>query len=162
MQFMSQSMGWADHVILAMAPLGIITAIVSAIRVGGPSLLKAVIGRARENLAVAEAELMSSTSHEVCELWNGKEVVRCMGEAKICEFICLYPAAQQNSQKDNQTHESDRVPNFKTMKLDAAETRTYLDKVGEYLDNIRPSISLLRSDEFLTSFLFQSRVSKRT
>ncbi|KAI6762512.1 hypothetical protein HG530_008492 [Fusarium avenaceum] len=76
MQFMSQSMGWADHFILAMAPVGIITIIVSAIRVGGPSWLKAIIGRARENLAVAEAELMSSTSKEVCELWNGQEVVR--------------------------------------------------------------------------------------
>lgn len=40
MQFMSQSMGWADDIILAMAPLGIITAIVAAIRVGGPSWLK--------------------------------------------------------------------------------------------------------------------------
>ncbi|WAO86219.1 Hypothetical protein NCS54_00348500 [Fusarium falciforme] len=37
MQFMSQSTGWADNIILAMAPLGIITIIVSAIRVGGPS-----------------------------------------------------------------------------------------------------------------------------
>ncbi|KAF4425752.1 hypothetical protein CFRS1_v000713 [Colletotrichum fructicola] len=43
MQFMSGAMGWADNIILAMAPLGIITAIVGAIRVGGPSWLKAVI-----------------------------------------------------------------------------------------------------------------------
>ncbi|KAM0376593.1 hypothetical protein ACHAO7_011449 [Fusarium culmorum] len=64
MQFMSQSMGWADNIILAMAPIGIITAIVASIRVGGPSWLKAVIGRARENLAVSEVELMSSTSDE--------------------------------------------------------------------------------------------------
>ncbi|KAF4334970.1 ankyrin repeat [Fusarium beomiforme] len=91
MQFMSQSMGWADHFILAMAPVGIITIIVSAIRVGGPSWLKAIIGRARENLAVAEAELMSSMSKEVCELWNGQEVVRCMGSAPVIEFICLLP-----------------------------------------------------------------------
>ncbi|KAF4467552.1 ankyrin repeat [Fusarium albosuccineum] len=91
MQFMSQSMGWADHFILAMAPVDIITIIVSAIRVGGPSWLKAIIGRARENLAVAEAELMSSTSKEVCELWNGQEVVRCMGSSPVTEFICLLP-----------------------------------------------------------------------
>ncbi|KPM42985.1 hypothetical protein AK830_g3571 [Neonectria ditissima] len=74
MQFMSQSIGWADNFVLAMAPVGIITIIVSAIRVGGPSWLKAIIGRARENLAVPEAELMSSTSKEVCELWNGREI----------------------------------------------------------------------------------------
>ncbi|KAF4997521.1 hypothetical protein FDECE_12051 [Fusarium decemcellulare] len=91
MQFMSQSMGWADNIILAMAPIGIITVIVSAIRVGGPSWLKALIGRARENIAVAEADLMSSTSNEVCELWNGHHVVRCMGSAPILEFICLVP-----------------------------------------------------------------------
>ncbi|KAK2007968.1 hypothetical protein LZ32DRAFT_665874 [Colletotrichum eremochloae] len=91
MQFMSGAMGWADNIILAMAPLGIITAIVGAIRVGGPTWLKAVIGRARENLAVAEAELMSSTSQEVCELWNGQEIVRCMGSPSVTEFICLLP-----------------------------------------------------------------------
>lgn len=96
MQFISQSMGWADNIILAMAPLGIITAIVSAIRVGGPSWLKALAGRARENLAVAEADLMSSTSKEVCELWNGQEVVRCMGSALVSEFICLLPEDRQN------------------------------------------------------------------
>ncbi|KAH6955704.1 hypothetical protein BKA56DRAFT_449679, partial [Ilyonectria sp. MPI-CAGE-AT-0026] len=97
MQFMSQSMGWADNVILAMAPLGIITAIVSAIRVGGPSWLKAIIGRARENLAAAEVDLMSSTSTEVCELWNGQEVVRCMGSAPVSEFICLLPEGMQST-----------------------------------------------------------------
>ncbi|KXH64846.1 hypothetical protein CNYM01_07876 [Colletotrichum nymphaeae SA-01] len=91
MQFVSQSLGWADNIILAMVPLGIITIIVSAIRVGGPGFLKALIDRARENLAVAEQELMSSTSTEVCELWNGHEVVRCMGSAPVAEFICLLP-----------------------------------------------------------------------
>ncbi|KAJ4308776.1 hypothetical protein N0V84_011892 [Fusarium piperis] len=91
MQFMSQSMGWADNIILAMVPLGIITAIVSAIRVSGPSWLKAIIGRARETRAVAESELMSSTSKEVCELWNGQEIVRVMGEGPIREFIVLMP-----------------------------------------------------------------------
>jgi hypothetical protein len=91
MQFMSQSMGWADNVILAMAPLGIITAVVGAIRVGGPSWLKALIGRARESRAIAESELMSSTSNEVCELWNGQQIVRVMGEGPIREFILLFP-----------------------------------------------------------------------
>lgn len=86
-QFMSESMGWADSIIFAMGPLGIITAIVSAIRVGGPSWLKAIVGRARENRAVAEVELMSSTSHEVCELWNGQQIVRIMGSPEIRELI---------------------------------------------------------------------------
>ncbi|RYP50204.1 hypothetical protein DL768_004225 [Monosporascus sp. mg162] len=89
--FMSLSVGWADNIILAMAPLGVITAIVGAIRVGGPSWLKAIIGRARENRAVAESELMSSTSNEVWELWNGQEIVRVMGEGPIRKFVILLP-----------------------------------------------------------------------
>lgn len=91
MQYMSQATGWADNIILAMAPLGIITTIVGAIRVGGPSWLKAIIGRARESRAVPEAELLSSTSEEVCELWNGHEVVRVMGKGPIREFIIITP-----------------------------------------------------------------------
>lgn len=89
MQFLSQSMGWLDCIILAMGPLGIITTIVSAIRVDGPPWLKAIIGRSRENLSAAEMELMSSTSDETCELWNGSDVVRCQGVAPVTEFICL-------------------------------------------------------------------------
>lgn len=88
-QFMSQSMGWADNIIFAMGPLGIITAIVAAIRVGGPSWLKAIIGRARENRANAEVELMSSTSHEVCELWNGQQIVRILGSPEVKELIYI-------------------------------------------------------------------------
>ncbi|KAF8248677.1 hypothetical protein K440DRAFT_546484, partial [Wilcoxina mikolae CBS 423.85] len=88
-QFMSQSMDFLDHIIFAMAPLGILTAIVSAIRVGGPSWLKAVVGRARENRATVEVELMSSTSHEVCELWNGQGIVRTLGRPKVQQILYL-------------------------------------------------------------------------
>ena len=44
-QFLSMSMGWADDVLLAMGPLGIMTVVVSAIRVGGIKVLKAFVGR---------------------------------------------------------------------------------------------------------------------
>ncbi|RFU74300.1 ankyrin repeat [Trichoderma arundinaceum] len=91
MQFMSQSMGIADFILLAVAPIGAITIVVSAIRVAGPAWLKSFIGRARENTSAAEIEIMSSTSKEVCELWNGQSVVRCPGSADICQFICLIP-----------------------------------------------------------------------
>lgn len=82
---------------LAMAPIGIVTIIVSAIRVGGYPWLKAVVGRARENIAAAEIEFMSSTSKEACELSNGKSVVRCLGTADICEFVCIYPTGATDS-----------------------------------------------------------------
>ncbi|PTB38665.1 hypothetical protein M441DRAFT_113246, partial [Trichoderma asperellum CBS 433.97] len=91
MQFMSQAMGIADCILLAVAPIGAITTVVSAIRVAGPTWLKSFIGRARENLAAAEVEVMSSTSKETCELWNGHRVVRCPGSADIYQFICLIP-----------------------------------------------------------------------
>lgn len=91
MQFMSQAVGIADCLLLAMAPLGIVTIMTSAIRVGGPTWLKAIIGRARENLSAAELELMSSTSDEACELWNGRSIIRCQGSADIWQFICLVP-----------------------------------------------------------------------
>lgn len=72
-----------------MGPLGILTALVSAIRVGGHSWLRAVIGRARENHAAVEIELMSSTSHEVCEVWNGEGIVRSLGKPGIRQVIYL-------------------------------------------------------------------------
>ena len=84
---MSQSLGWLDNIIFSMAPLGILTAIVGAIRVGGPTWLKAVIGRAREDRATAEAELMSSTSSEVCELWDGGQIVRFIGSVPVQSLI---------------------------------------------------------------------------
>lgn len=90
-QFMSQSMGIADNIIFATAPLGIITAIVGAIRVGGSKPLTAIIGRARESRSAVEIELMSSTSVEVGELWDGKGVVRAIGAAPIIELIYLIP-----------------------------------------------------------------------
>ncbi|KAA8900925.1 hypothetical protein FN846DRAFT_891940 [Sphaerosporella brunnea] len=78
-RLLSESTSWIDGLVFALAPLGMITAIVGAIRVGGQSWLKALIGRARESFAIAEIETMNSTSHEVCECWNGNSVVRVMG-----------------------------------------------------------------------------------
>ncbi|KAF1950249.1 hypothetical protein CC80DRAFT_520047 [Byssothecium circinans] len=149
MQFMSQSMGWADNITLAMAPLGIITTIVSAIRVGGPSWLKALIGRARENLAVAEAELMSSTSEEVCELWNGQQVVRCMGSAPIAEFICLLPEDIGNIRNDPKTY-----PRIKSSTLKEAVENKLLKGIKSDIVIIRnvsaaaPNISLNSHNQF--------------
>lgn len=43
-QFLSRSLGWADNILLAMGPLGIMAVIVGAIRVGGVRQLKAIVG----------------------------------------------------------------------------------------------------------------------
>lgn len=63
-QYLSYSTGILDCIIFALAPLGVLTAIVGAIRVEGPSILRSLIGRAREPQALAEMELQSSTSNE--------------------------------------------------------------------------------------------------
>ncbi|KAH7397437.1 hypothetical protein BKA66DRAFT_241867 [Pyrenochaeta sp. MPI-SDFR-AT-0127] len=86
-QFLSMALGWADNILLAMGPLGVITAVVSAIRIGGVRFMKALVGRARENQATAEVELLSSTSENVSELWNGREIVRQLGHAPTKELI---------------------------------------------------------------------------
>ncbi len=70
-----------------MVPLGILTMITGAIRVSGPRIAKSFIGRARENRALAEIELMSSTSGEVCELFNGRSIIRSMGKPSIAQFL---------------------------------------------------------------------------
>jgi len=44
-QFLSLSLGWADNIMVAMGPLGILTIVVSAIRVSSLKWLKALIGR---------------------------------------------------------------------------------------------------------------------
>lgn len=120
MQFMSQAMGIADCILLAVAPIGAITTVVSAIRVAGPTWLKSFIGRARENLAAAEVEVMSSTSKETCELWNGHRVVRCPGLADIYQFICLIP----NDVKPSTLARNGFNIRYKTLKSSATDTKT--------------------------------------
>ena len=44
-QFLSTSFGFGDDLLLAIAPIGIITIITSAIRVGGYHWMKSLIGR---------------------------------------------------------------------------------------------------------------------
>ena len=105
-QFMSQSMNWEESVIFAMAPLGIITAITSAIRAGGPTWMKAIIGRAREGKGFIEMELMSSTSHDVSEVWDGDAVVRVLGSPQIIELFYSKPTEIKATSLDKTGKES--------------------------------------------------------
>jgi hypothetical protein len=106
-QFLSESVTWTDYFIFAMAPLGmsdsrcqsrpegslmlliagILTALVSAIRVCGSPSLRAFIGRAQEGAAVIESELCSSTSRNVGELYNNGGIARVFGRPKILEVV---------------------------------------------------------------------------
>ncbi|KAK6525184.1 hypothetical protein TWF694_005330 [Orbilia ellipsospora] len=86
-QFLSESTSFLDCVIFAAAPLGVLTAVVSVIRVCGTASLKAFIGRSQEAHGIAEAELCSSTSRDVCELWSNGGISRIFGRPKIIEFV---------------------------------------------------------------------------
>ncbi|KAK5989716.1 hypothetical protein PT974_07975 [Cladobotryum mycophilum] len=90
-QFLTESTTSLDYVLFAMAPLGVLTAVVSVIRVRGSSTLKSIIGRAREPHALAEVELCSSTSQDVCELWSNGGICRVFGRPKILEFMFRKP-----------------------------------------------------------------------
>jgi len=67
--------------------MGILTAVVSAIRVCGSASLRAFVGRAQEGGGNAEAELCSSTSRDVCELYNNGGIARVFGRPKILEIV---------------------------------------------------------------------------
>jgi hypothetical protein len=86
-QWLSESTDVLDLIIFALLPLGILTAVVSAIRVCGNQSLKAFIGRAQEADGVAEAELCSSTGLSVCELWSKGGISRVFGRPKILEIV---------------------------------------------------------------------------
>ncbi|CAG9987980.1 unnamed protein product [Clonostachys byssicola] len=86
-QFLSESISVVDHIIFAMAPMGILTAVVSVIRTCGSPSLRAFIGRAQEGKGIAEAELCSSTSRDVCELYSNGGIARVFGRPKILEII---------------------------------------------------------------------------
>jgi hypothetical protein len=102
-QFLSESFTWLDHLIFACVPLGILTTLSGAIRVQGPKIARSFIGRARENRASAEIELMSSTSKEVCEMFNGRGIIRTMGRPTIAQIVIfpdLYNKWEQNPGDD--------------------------------------------------------------
>lgn len=89
-QFLSQSISWADNILFAIGPLGVVTAVISAIRVGAPQSLRSFIGKAREPRAEVEMELLSSTSREVCEMWNGTSLLRVRGESNVVELLVAF------------------------------------------------------------------------
>lgn len=106
-QFLSESTSFMDGIIFSIAPLGLITAVVSVIRIYGSSSFKSIIGRSQEAHGVAEAELCSSTSQDVCELWSNGGICRVFGRPKILDFIYdsdikddFYPKYKEDQRQD--------------------------------------------------------------
>jgi hypothetical protein len=96
-QYLSECTTTEDYIIFATAPIGIITALVSAIRICGGTYLRAFIGRAREGAAAAEVELCTSTGRDVCELFTRGGITRSLGKPSILELVYLQPEPRSSS-----------------------------------------------------------------
>lgn len=88
-QFLSESINYLDYIIFAVAPIGIITALVSTIRLCGSTALRAFVGRSQEGQGTVEAELCTSTSRDVCELFTRGGIQRVLGRPSILELVYL-------------------------------------------------------------------------
>ncbi|KAK6363683.1 hypothetical protein TWF730_001103 [Orbilia blumenaviensis] len=87
-----------------MAPLGLLTAVVSVIRVCGSASLRAFIGRAQESSGVAEIELLSCTSATTGELFNaGGGIARVFGSPRILEVVVTKSAGSSGSKFEVKT-----------------------------------------------------------
>ena len=86
-QFLSESISILDNVIFALSPLGVLTAVVSVIRICGSSSLRAFVGRAQEGPAEAESELLPCVSESTAELFNDGGITRVFGRPKIVEIV---------------------------------------------------------------------------
>ena len=100
-QFLAQSTRFSECILFASAPLGILTGIISAIRIGGYPWLRAIVGRAAESRAAAGLELTSATSSSICELWDGKSVVRVHGAPNILTVVYLETSEIRDAEDEN-------------------------------------------------------------
>lgn len=99
-QYLSESTRFRDYFIFAMGPIGILTAMVSAIRVCGHSSLRAFVGRGQEGDGIVEAELCTSTSRDVCELFNKGGITRLLGRPNILELVYIPDPKAQDPTSD--------------------------------------------------------------
>jgi hypothetical protein len=86
-QFLSQSVSILDWVIFATAPLGIPFAVIAVNRISRMEFSKSLIGLAEDRVWDVEKDLMSSTSEDVSEFWDGEKVVRVVGRSRVSELF---------------------------------------------------------------------------
>ncbi|KAF3268731.1 hypothetical protein TWF128_007099 [Orbilia oligospora] len=150
-----------DSIIFAMAPLGILTAIVSVIRIYGNASLRAFIGRAQENPGTAEVELLSCTSETTSELWHENGIARVFGAPQILQVVKVKSDDRfyEGSDKTvgiflfgdacyNWAYRDKMLPADRTAEIDPAISRItrgmpdYLDDSSLQHLNQRPDLSL--------------------
>ncbi|KAM0261276.1 hypothetical protein ACHAQJ_002307 [Trichoderma viride] len=98
-QYLSESTKFIDYFIFAMAPIGIISTITAVIRVCGSPSLRAFIGKAQEGEGATEAELCTSTSADVCELFNKGGITRVLGRPDIVELVYIPNTGQSDKSR---------------------------------------------------------------
>ncbi|KAF3023334.1 hypothetical protein E8E15_007415 [Penicillium rubens] len=99
-QFLSESISILDNVIFALSPLGVLTAVVSVIRICGSSSLRAFVGRAQEGPAEAESELLPCVSESTAELFNDGGITRVFGRPKIVEIVAWQDVNHKTGEKE--------------------------------------------------------------
>ncbi|KAL2865820.1 ankyrin repeat domain-containing protein [Aspergillus lucknowensis] len=121
-QFLSESTSLLDNLIFALSPLGILTTVVSVIRICGTSSLRAFVGRANEGPGEAENELLSCVSGATAELFNDGGISRVFGRPRLLEIVVW-------EEVDTYTKET----SYKFGKLrDALREGTWSAKGGEW------------------------------
>ncbi|KAF8847912.1 hypothetical protein BDZ45DRAFT_606723, partial [Acephala macrosclerotiorum] len=114
-QFLSESTSTWNNVIFSLLPLGILIAVVSAIRVCGSPSLKVFIGRAQESPGNAEIELLSCTSDGVGNVWNDGGIARVLGRPGVLEVVRF-------EVEENEYYEGkDRCDKFSSAGIDLLE-----------------------------------------
>ncbi|GFN14941.1 ankyrin repeat domain-containing protein [Aspergillus tubingensis] len=98
-QFLSESTSILDNFLFSVAPLGILTAVVSVIRVCGNSSLRAFIGRAQEGPGEAENELLSCVSETTAEMFNNGGISRVFGRPRLLEVIAWEETDPQTKER---------------------------------------------------------------
>ncbi|KAJ6009274.1 hypothetical protein N7522_004290 [Penicillium canescens] len=98
-QFLSESISILDNVIFALSPLGVLTAVVSVIRICGGSSIRAFVGRAQEGPAEAEIELLPCISESTAELFNEGGITRVFGRPQIVEIVAWEDIDPKNGEK---------------------------------------------------------------
>lgn len=97
-QYLSESTKFIDYFIFAMAPIGIISTVTAVIRLCGNSALRAFIGKAQEGESTVEAELCTSTSADVCELFDKGGITRVLGRSDIIEIVYIPEELNPNAE----------------------------------------------------------------
>jgi len=98
-QYLSESTTPVDYFIFAMAPIGILTTMISTIRVCGHLPLRAFVGKSQEGEGVVEADLCTSTNADVCELFNRGGIARVLGSPSILEVVLVRKHGQNSDER---------------------------------------------------------------